>query len=67
MTSLEARLSRVEREIRWLKILIIVVVLLHVVIVPLLPKLFDGESSISVAVLIVCSVLLALAVIRRVA
>lgn len=67
MTSLEARLSRAEREIRWLKIFIVVIALLHVVIVPLLPKLFDGESCISVVVLVVSSVLLALAVIRRVA
>ncbi len=67
MTSLEVRLSRAEREIRWLKIFIVVIALLHVVIVPLLPKLFDGESCISVVVLVVSSVLLALAVIRRVA
>lgn len=67
MTSLEARLARAEREIKWLKILVIVIALLHVVIVPLLPKLFSGESFISVAVLLIGSVLLALAVIRRVA
>ena len=67
MTSLEARLTRAEREIRWLKILVVVIALLHVVIVPLLPKLFGGESIISVAVLVVGSALLALVVIRRAA
>lgn len=63
----EERLDRAEKRLRATVIGVVVFFMLHVVLVPLLPKLFDKEPAITVALLVLGVVVASFAIVRRIA